>query len=532
MTTTTNKGYTLPVVGGSTGTWGGLLNTDLTTIDSNLGGTVSVNCAGSSNVTLNSTQYGNYIISLTGLLTGNISVLFGAVGGFWEVVNGTTGAFTVTVKTSAGGSTGPIVPQGSRWQVYSDGTNVWPSIVADGTQLYGIDSGTASALVVTTRVSLATLTDGIVCTVKVANANSANATLNFNGTGALPIYVGNGTTMVAIGANAMAAGQDISFRYDSSLNSGGGGWQAGTSAALTNVAFTNVANNFTQQQTITYAGEGLAIISSAAGDVAHFVSTDAGATGGPDLWLVRNSASPAASDVIGSLQLYGYNSFGVPVSYGSIVGKILDATSSSEDGQILVKAPIAGTPTTLMTLGPGAQLGAPTGGDKGVGTLNATGLYINGTAVGSGKVISVVTGTYTASADLTTVIPFDDTTPLITEGTQIISISVTTTTTTQKVRMSLNGIAGGGNSVEMTAAVFRGSTCVGVTGTTAGAGFAGTFTGPIQLDIEDAPASASTFTYTVRVGPNAGTMRMNGTASGRLYGGTAATILTATVYEP
>jgi hypothetical protein len=40
---------------------------------------------------------------------------------------------------------------------------------------------------------------------------------------------------------------------------------------------------------------------------------------------------------------------------------------------------------TVITIGAGTQIGAPTGGDKGVGTLNATGLFVNGVAVSAGS---------------------------------------------------------------------------------------------------------------------------------------------------
>ncbi len=38
---------------------------------------------------------------------------------------------------------------------------------------------------------------------------------------------------------------------------------------------------------------------------------------------------------------------------------------------------------TALTLTAGAQIGSPTGGDKGAGTLNATGVFVNGVAVGT-----------------------------------------------------------------------------------------------------------------------------------------------------
>lgn len=394
MTTTTNRGYTLPILGGSTNVWGSLLNGDLTLIDSNLGGTVSINCAGSSNVTLNSTQASNLIQSLTGLLTGSISLLVPQTGSFYIVQNGTTGsAFTVTVKTTAGGSAGVVVPQGSTWLVYSNGTNVTAANWNDGTQFYGADVGTASALAATLNIAVAAYFDGFACTVRVAHVNNANATLSVNSIGALPIYVAQGGVMAAIGAGVFSVGQDVSFRLDQTLNSGSGGWQAQASAQLANVAFTNVANTFTVvPQTISGGATGLVVTDTAAGVAAQLVSTDAGATVGPSLDLYRNSASPAASDATGSIDFNGQNSTPAKKLYARLLATILDPTASSEDAALALQAVIAGTLTSLVTMGPGLQVGAPTGGDKGVGTLNATNLYINGTAVSS---VNETFGTFT-----------------------------------------------------------------------------------------------------------------------------------------
>lgn len=59
---------------------------------------------------------------------------------------------------------------------------------------------------------------------------------------------------------------------------------------------------------------------------------------------------------------------------GSIIFQVAPAgsTGSTQNGLV--------TALTIFGTG-GANVGAPTGGDKGAGTLNATGLYINGTAV-------------------------------------------------------------------------------------------------------------------------------------------------------
>lgn len=130
MTTTANKGYTKPTVGADFDTWGGLLNTDFDIIDSNLGGIASVNVAGNSNVMATADNAKCLVQLLSGALTGNISYLLPAVGSLYIIDNETTGAFSITVKTVAGGSTGVVVPRLTKMAVYSDGTNVSPVTTA------------------------------------------------------------------------------------------------------------------------------------------------------------------------------------------------------------------------------------------------------------------------------------------------------------------------------------------------------------------------------------------------------------------
>lgn len=76
------------------------------------------------NVTLTSLQYAKRKIILTGTLTGNVQIIFPTLLSDWLVINNTTGAFTVTCKTSAG--TGLAVATGGMQQFYGDGTNLVP----------------------------------------------------------------------------------------------------------------------------------------------------------------------------------------------------------------------------------------------------------------------------------------------------------------------------------------------------------------------------------------------------------------------
>lgn len=76
----------------------------------------------SADVTLSDADARNAIIELSGTLTGNRNLIVPTRTKIYAVYNGTSGAYTVTVKTSGG--TGVVVSQGTREFVYCDGTNV------------------------------------------------------------------------------------------------------------------------------------------------------------------------------------------------------------------------------------------------------------------------------------------------------------------------------------------------------------------------------------------------------------------------
>lgn len=145
--------------------------------------------------------------------------------------------------------------------------------------------------------------------------------------------------------------------------------------------------------------------------------------------------------------------------------------------------------------------------------------------------ITHVSGTYTTNANLSTAIPADDTIPLVAEGTQIISINVVTTSATQRTRLRFTGIGTTDSQTYIIGGIFQGSTCV-----LAFANFMGNtiFPAPHCLDgtIEVVVGSSMTTAFTVRIGPPSGNARMNGTASGRLFGGVATCVLTADTWEP
>jgi Chaperone of endosialidase len=91
------------------------------------------------------------------------------------------------------------------------------------------------------------------------------------------------------------------------------------------------------------AGAEQTITSSSAGSVLKLESTNAGAATGPTFTLYRNSATPAASDVIGSVSFAGKDSAGNSHGYGFITATISDPTNGSEDGSLAFGVSTAGT---------------------------------------------------------------------------------------------------------------------------------------------------------------------------------------------
>ena len=105
-------------------------------------------------------------------------------------------------------------------------------------------------------------------------------------------------------------------------------------------------------------------------DSLTLTSTDAGAAAAPTITLVRDSATPAANDIIGQIDFKGEDSGSGSDSYAKIQGKITDPTSGSEDGTLEVVVKTGGNdqtiafPTTSGTLALTSDLGNafPSGG--------------------------------------------------------------------------------------------------------------------------------------------------------------------------
>jgi hypothetical protein len=124
-----------------------------------------------------------------------------------------------------------------------------------------------------------------------------------------------------------------------------------------NIAYIDVANVFTERQTIENADGTLAA-----------------------LQLKNTTPTPAADTRLGRLDFLGLDDTGAPTSYAGVEGYVLDDTHPSEDGYGLLKAGIAGAYQEIVRwggVGPASEKGVLLGGDILLYRGNANELWLD-----------------------------------------------------------------------------------------------------------------------------------------------------------
>ena len=95
--------------------------------------------------TLSAVEYANVVQEYFGALTGNVIIVLPSTVQIYYLNNQTTGAYSLTFKTSAVGAATVTVPQGQTLTVVCDGTNVYNSSSASGGSITTLTIGTGSA---------------------------------------------------------------------------------------------------------------------------------------------------------------------------------------------------------------------------------------------------------------------------------------------------------------------------------------------------------------------------------------------------
>ena len=94
------------------------------------------------------------------------------------------------------------------------------------------------------------------------------------------------------------------------------------------------------------------IVGSSTSSQVIIENTDAGAAAAPDIFLYRNSASPADNDVLGHFEFRGENSAGEETRYAVHNAKIVDVTDGTEDAQLEWQILNDGSFQKILTMNP------------------------------------------------------------------------------------------------------------------------------------------------------------------------------------
>jgi hypothetical protein len=159
-TTSASLKLTVQATGENSGTWGQITNTNLLILEQAIGGYtgVALNATTGATLTFSNGALSNgkdQVIRLTGTITSAVNVTIpDGVEKTYIVENATSGAFTVTFKTSSGtGATWSTTDKGYKI-IYSDGTNV-VDVTAD---LGNITAGNITA----GNISVGTIASGAI----------------------------------------------------------------------------------------------------------------------------------------------------------------------------------------------------------------------------------------------------------------------------------------------------------------------------------------------------------------------------------
>ena len=154
--------------------------------------------------------------------------------------------------------------------------------------------------------------------------------------------------------------------------------RAATAAGTTYPPGDDDAVRRTVQALIDQSAALVGVSNAFTGDQNIYSTDDSGSVEAPGINLRRQSATPAANDTLGAVRIQGHNSAATLLTYGKTSARIVDPTAGAESGELLLVTRKNGALQNAVTVGQGMRIGTPTGGDKGVGTLNASELWENG----------------------------------------------------------------------------------------------------------------------------------------------------------
>ena len=228
----------------------------------------------------------------------------------------------------------------------------------------------------------------------VTNSTTGPFNLFFQTASGTPVQINQGARNIYYcdGSNFVLASDPVSVATPISIADGGTG-AITASAARLNLGITTFADPIV---TATNGASVRTVIDAAAAGANSDITSLSGLTTPLSIAQGGTAASTASgartSLRLGTMATQTANA--VTIAGGALAGitdlAVADGGTGASDAATArtnLGAAASGTNTDITTMNPasGLQIGSPTGGAKGAGTINATGLFINGSAVGTGS---------------------------------------------------------------------------------------------------------------------------------------------------
>jgi hypothetical protein len=326
---------------------------------------------------------------------------------------------------------------------------------------------------------------------------------------------GSGGTKGAV--PAPAAGDAAAQKYLAA----GGGWStpsgSGASASEPYVTIGNTAG-LSAERALT-AGSGITMVDGGANStVTLSVTVALPATAG------NGSSMPRVNVAETAIEYRTPGQVRTDLSLGALALLDTVATAQIDNNAVTLGKMATGTQGGTLYYGASgviAQLAAGTSGQL----LKTQGASANPTWAWSGLVQRAY-ATYVTYTAISTVIPYDDSIPQNGEGDEVLTVSITPKSATNRLRIRAvvfvgNGTAGASYA---TLALFQDSTANALSANSTTLHNLN-YTATVVLEYEMDSGTTSATTFKLRVGPNTGTVKLNGDNSARLYGGVARSTL-------
>ena len=260
-------------------------------------------------------------------------------------------------------------------------------------------AGSQPAYTLTYTTAPAAYAQGLMFAFKVHSAPTGSVTVNVNSLGAKKVYDNTGTTQ--LGSGAWAANQRVIIAYDASLDSAAGGFL--------------VINATSGTFTTTLTMSGAALNEAQGSNIASATTTDIGAATGNYVVVTGTTTITGLGTVQAGTRRIVEFSGALTLTHNAtslILPGGANITTAAGDCATFVSEGsgnwrcVSYVAATGMPVVASRQIGSPTGGDKGAGTINVDGssslfgIYQDGNPTGL-KLISTLTASTSATLDFT-----------------------------------------------------------------------------------------------------------------------------------